>query len=241
MSTAPERTVEEWQAILSGPPELAAQALEQAAQAGDPQAALQWGQCLLDGLGTAADPLAALGWFHLAAKAGLAMGMNMVGRCLDQGWGTASDPAAAAPWFELAAEAGLDWGQYNFATALALGRGVEQDLPRALSLFRAAAAQGHAKSSTMIGSFYEDGWAVPANRALAAYHYARGAEGGDFRGCFNHARLLVEEGKLDNALPWLEKALALGHARFRAQISAWLRSRPELVLQDMAEADCTKL
>ncbi|RVU03647.1 sel1 repeat family protein [Novosphingobium umbonatum] len=241
MSQAPERTVEEWQAILSGPPEFAARALMEAAQAGDPQAALQWGQCLLDGHGTPPDPRAALGWFHTAAKAGLPMGMNMVGRCLDQGSGAAADPAAAAPWFEAAAQAGLDWGQYNFATALALGRGVDKDLPRALALFRAAAAQGHAKSSTMIGSFYEDGWAVPANLSLAAYHYARGAEGGDFRGCFNHARLLVDSGRIDDAIPWLRKAYALGHERFRAQLGQWLAARPESVLQGLAEGNCTDL
>jgi TPR repeat protein len=241
MQNAPERTVEEWQAILSGPSELAARALMEAAQAGDPQAALLWGQCLLDGHGTPPDPRAALGWFHAAAKAGLAMGMNMVGRCLDQGWGASADLAAAAPWFEAAATAGLDWGQYNFATALALGRGVDKDLPRALTMFRAAAAQGHAKSSTMIGSFYEDGWAVPVNSALAAYHYARGAEGGDFRGCFNHARLLIDSGKIEDAIPWLRNALELGHDRFKAQLGQWLVARAEPVLQAMGKENCTDL
>jgi hypothetical protein len=152
--------------------------------------------------------------------------MNMVGRCLDQGWGTPQSPRPP-PWFRLAAKRGLDWGQYNLATLLALGRGVAEDKAQALTLFRQAAAQGHAKSMTMVGSFYEDGWAVPANLAVAAYHYARGAEGGDFRGCFNHARMELAAGRLDSAQLWLGKAAALGHAAFAAQMAQWLRTRPE--------------
>lgn len=236
----PQRCVQAWQQALAGSPQELAGALAEAARAGDPQAALHYGQCLLDGRGVAHDAAAALGWFHKAAQAGLAEGMNMVGRCLDQGWGAPQNPEAAAPWFRLAAQRGLDWGQYNLATLLALGRGVAQDRAQALDLFRKAAAQGHAKSMTMVGSFYEDGWSVPANLAVAAYHYARGAEGGDFRGCFNHARMELAAGREESALLWLGKAAALGHPAFVAQMAAWLHQHPEAALKALAarlEAD----
>ncbi|HZV09645.1 MAG TPA: sel1 repeat family protein [Novosphingobium sp.] len=225
---------EAWRALLSGPAEAAAQALYQAALAGDAEAQLLYGQHLLDGAGVVCDPAAALGWFHAAAQAGLPAAINMVGRCLDQGWGTPPDPAAAAAWFEAAAARGLDWGLYNLATALALGRGLAQDRPRALALFRRAAAMGHAKSMNMVGSFHEDGWSVPPSRLLAAYHYARAAEGGDFRGAFNHARLLIEEDQSEAALPWLNRAHAAGTARFAGQMAAWLAARPEPALRQAA-------
>lgn len=220
-------TVEEWQAVLAGEPAGAAAALHQAAQDGDWLAALHYGQCLLDGRGVEADAQAALRWFGLAAQAGLAPAMNMVGRCLDQGWGAAPDYPLAASWFAAAAEQGDVWGLYNYATALALGRGVAQDRAQALALFRRAAAMGHAKSQNMIGSFHEDGWEVPVNLDIAAYHYARAAEGGDFRGCFNHARMEIAQGRLAEAQIWLGEAARLGHDRFRAQMGHWLSQREE--------------
>lgn len=227
-------SAEEWRALLTGPPEGAAQALEQAARGGMALAQLYYGQFLLDGRGVAADPRAALHWFHQAAQAGLPMAMNMVGRCFDQGFGVAEDPVQAVAWFRAAAEQGLDWGLYNLATMLSLGRGVAEDKAQAFELFRQASAQGHAKSTNMVGIFHEDGWATPQNTMLAAYHFARAAEGGDFRGAFNHARMLIEAGQLDEALTWLETAYAGGHARFRDQMADWLAARGEEPLRALA-------
>jgi len=215
-------SAQEWREILSGPPADAALALERAAREGVAVAQLHYGQRLLDGHGVAADPRAALRWFHAAAQGGLAMAMNMIGRCLDQGWGTPEDPAAAAPWFRAAADRGLDWGMYNLATLMALGRGVAQDRAAALDLFRRAGALGHAKSLGMIGSFYEDGWAVSRDMKMAAHFYARAAQGDDFRGCFNHARMLLEAGRHDEAQDWIERARAAGTPRFAAQLDLWL-------------------
>nr|WP_241127446.1 sel1 repeat family protein [Novosphingobium terrae] len=231
---AQERSAQEWVELLSGPLEHAAKALQGAAEAGLGLAQLYYGQCLLDGRGVARDARVALTWFHRAAQAGLPMAMNMVGRCFDQGWGVREDPAQAAPWFRAAADQGLDWGLYNLAGLLSTGRGIPEDRAEALDLFRRAAAMGHTKSINMVGSFYEDGWAVPRNLTIAAYHYARAAEGGDFCGAFNHARMLIDAGQMAEALPWLESARAGGHARFGDQMAAWLAAREEEPLRALA-------
>ncbi|NOW46628.1 hypothetical protein FHW96_002788 [Novosphingobium sp. SG751A] len=228
-------SVEEWRAVLAGEPAGAAAALFDAAQGGDRLAALHYGQCLLDGHGVDTDPQGAFRWFVQAAQSGLAPAMNMVGRCLDQGWGVDQTPHLAASWFAAAADKGDVWGLYNYATALTLGRGVEQDCAHALELFRRAAAMGHAKSQNMIGSFHEDGWEVPVNLNIAAYHYARAAEGGDFRGCFNHARMEIAHGRLEVAQRWLAEAARLGHARFRHQMAQWLNGREEESLRRFAD------
>ena len=228
-------TVEEWQAVLAGEPAGAAAALHEAARGGDAWAALHYGQCLLGGRGVDADAPAAFRWFVQAAQSGLAPAMNMVGRCLDQGWGVEERPELAGQWFAAAAQKGDAWGLYNHATALSLGRGMAQDRARALELFRRAAAMGHAKSQNMIGSFHEDGWSVPVNLDVAAYHYARAAEGGDFRGCFNHARMEIAAGRMDSALHWLAEAARLGHVRFRRQMAQWLGAREEESLRRMAD------
>ena len=154
------------------------------------------------------------------------MGMNMVGRCLEQGWGAPVDKAAAASWYEAAAARGLDWGLYNLATLLALGDGVPLDRARALTLFERAAALGHAKSMTMVGSFHEDGWAVAPDREAAADWYRRGAEGGDFRGQFNHARLLADAGRIDRAIRWLRRIPARAVCTHKSrQNHAWALSK----------------
>ncbi|NIJ32427.1 tetratricopeptide repeat protein [Sphingomonas oligoaromativorans] len=221
-------------ATLSGPPEALAPLLRTAAEGGAVEAQLLLGQMLLDGRGAPRRPEEALRWFGDAARAGHPMGMNMVGRCLEHGWGTPVDKGRAAQWYEAAADRGLDWGLYNLATLLSLGQGVPQDLSRALTIFREAAAKGHAKSMNMIGSFHEDGWTVPSDRASAARHYARAAEGGDFRGQFNHARMLIDDGRIEEALGWLRRVPETATPRFMAQMDEWLSRQSDPRLRELA-------
>lgn len=125
---------------------------------------------------------------------------------------------------------------YNFATLLALGRGVAEDRPAALVLFRKAAELGHAKSITMVGSFYEDGWVVEQDLALAAEYYRCGAETGDFRGQFNQARFLIEAGKIEEATRWLHRLTSSATAVFLMKVRRWLGRRPEPALRKVASA-----
>ena len=193
-------------ARLAAPPAERAAFIHACAEAGEAEAQAVYGQMLLDGIGVAKDPHAALGWFVRGAAQHHLMAINMVGRCYDLGWGTDIDKARAADCYRIAADRGLDWGQYNYATLLALGEGVREDKAQALALFRAAAAQGNAKAINFVGSFYEDGWVVERDMAKAARCYARAAAGGDFRGCFNHARMLGAAGRYDEAIVSLEKS-----------------------------------
>jgi len=186
-----------------------------------------WGQMCLD----AGAPGDGFAWFNRAAAQGHLMALNMVGRCYDLGWGATVDKVRAAECFRVAAERGLAWGMYNYATALTLGDGVAQDRAAALEwLTRAAGCDtgmARAKALNFIGSFAEDGWATPRDMARAAGCYAEAAEGGDFRGCFNHARMLADAGDTDAALTWIARARELGHERFVTQMRGWLDAAPE--------------
>src|SRR3546814_10510012 len=82
---------------------------------------------------------------------------------------------------------------------------------------------GNAKAINFVGSFHEDGWVVTRDVDKAADCYARAAEGGDFRGCFNHARMLGLAGKVDEALVWLARAGETATASFLDKAEAWLR------------------
>ncbi len=216
---------------LSGPREEVAVFIGAAAAAGSAEAQARFGQMLLDGDGVAADAPQALHWFERAAGAGHVEAINMVGRCHDLGWGTAVDKVRAAAWFQAAALRGLSWGMYNYATAQALGAGIAEDRAQALDWFRKSAAQGNAKAINFIGSFYEDGWVVGQDLAEAARHYQRAAEGGDFRGQFNHARMLLAAGQVAPALAWMERAWRGGNARFRVQMTDYAASQAESVRQ----------
>jgi TPR repeat protein len=177
---------------------------------------------LLDGIGVAADPVGALGWFTKAAAQHHVMALNMVGRCYDIGWGTRIDKARAAECFRIAADRGLEWGMYNYATALTLGEGVAEDKPAALAWFEKAAALGNAKAINYLGSFHEDGWVVARDLDKAAAFYAQAAEGGDFRGAFNHARMLADAGQLDEARLWLRRSAETATPAFLAKARAFV-------------------
>lgn len=212
---------------LSGPREEVAGFVRAAAEAGSAEAQARFGQMLLDGDGLAPDAPQAVTWFERAARAGHREAANMVGRCYDLGWGVAVDKRQAAAWFRQAAARGLPHAKYNYATLLALGEGVPEDKVTAFALFEEAAAEGNAKAHNFVGSFHEDGWVVARDLDEAARCYQIAAEGGDFRGQFNHGRMLAAKGEIDEALRWMGLAWDNGNARFRAQMTDYLADRGE--------------
>ena len=207
---------------LSGPREEVAAFVRAAAEAGSAEAQARLGQMLLDGDGVAADASHAFTWFKRAARAGHVEAANMVGRCYDLGWGIPVDKTKAAAWFRQAAARGLPEAKYNYATLLTLGHGVVEDKATALALFEEAAAAGYAKAHNFVGSFHEDGWVVERDMEEAARRYAIAAVCGDFRGQFNHGRMLAAQGEADEALHWMGLAWENGHARFRVQMIEYL-------------------
>lgn len=233
-ATADAAVVDAIHAVLTGPAERAARWLAAAAQRGHTEAQAIFGQWLLDGRGVERNPGEALFWFKTAALSGHAMAANMLGRCYEHGWGAPACDKTATRWYARAADAGLDWGQYNYATQLQLGRGIPADRARAFALFQAAAAQGHAKSINVLGGFYEDGWEVEADPAMALRCYLRAAEDGDFRGQFNAARLLALANRADDALAWMQAVPRTATPAFLAKAHDFLAGHPDARLRALA-------
>ncbi|KHK52116.1 hypothetical protein PI87_19565 [Ralstonia sp. A12] len=223
-------------AVLTGPADRAADWLAGAARRGHTEAQAILGQWLLDGHGVERNHTEALFWFKTAAVSGHAMAANMLGRCYEHGWGAPACDKTATHWYARAADAGLDWGQYNYATSLQLGRGVRQDRAQAFALFQAAAAQGHAKSINVVGGFYEDGWEVEADLGMALYCYLRAAEGGDFRGQFNAARLFALTDRADEARTWMRAVPRSATPAFLAKAHDFLAGHPDARLRTLAGA-----
>jgi TPR repeat protein len=198
------------------------------AETGVAEAQAVLGQMMLDA-GQAPEGFA---WFNKAAAQGHLMALNMVGRCYDLGWGVAVDKARAAECFRIAAERGLEWGMYNYATSLTLGDGVAEDKVAALGWFEKAGRQGNAKALNYIGSFHEDGWVVAKDMQKAADFYARAAEGGDFRGAFNHARMLAGEGRFSEAREWVMRCFETATPAFAGKARAFLAASPWVELHE---------
>lgn len=207
---------------LGQTPDDAARRLEAAARAGFPDAQLVLAQLHLDGHGVARDPAAAFHWFSQAAAGGRAEALNMVGRCHELGWGVPADATAAAQWYRRAARRGHAWARFNLAGLMLDGQGVARDARGALALYVQAARQGHAKAMTMIGRYREEGWERRPDAAAAARWYRRGADGGDFRGHFNLARLLLAWGERDAARARLARAIEAGTPLFCRDIAEGL-------------------
>lgn len=223
-------------AILAGPSDVRTAFLHDAAEAGLAEAQALYGQLLLDCNDVTRDQRAAFGWFNKAAAQGHLMALNMVGRCYDLGWGVAIDKVRAAECFRICADRGLDWGMYNYATALTLGEGIAQDRPAALALFEQAAALGNAKAANYVGSFHEDGWVVAQDLTLAEQHYRTAAQGSDFRGQFNLARLLAARGQHDEALAWLARVRETATPAFLEKCERWLRGSDDPILREQGVA-----
>lgn len=223
-------------ALLRADPPAAAARLRQRAESGDTGAQRLYAQMLCEGRGIARDPQLGLHWYTVAATAGDAQAMNMVGRCHDTGYGTPADPALAALWYRKAADTGLDWGMYNLANLLATGRGVAADPQAAWQLYLQAAQLGHAKSMNLVGRMLEEGSVVPADPAAALDWYRRSAAAGDFRGQASLASVLLGQGRQEEALHWLQRAIAHGSPAFLRQLAAQIQASTQPALAALLPA-----
>src|SRR5690606_34413109 len=97
------------------------------------------------------------------------------------------------------------------------GRGVKQDTEQAFQWFRLAANTDHVMAMNMTGRCYENGWGVQADMLMANYWFKLAAERGLDWGMYNYATSLALGRGLPidrkQALQWLQKAAALGHAK----------------------------
>ena len=221
---------------LRGSPEQIAAGLRVAAEQGYAEAQTLLGQVLLDGQGVAVDQAQALQWFKTASQSNHPMAINMVGRCIENGWGVEANPTEAALWFKRAAELGLDWGMYNYANLLARGTAIAQNRAEAYRLYQTAAMHGHAKSMNIVGRFVEEGWETIRDLELAADWYRRAAEAGDFRGQFNHASKLAEQGKDIEAAAWLRQCASTATLGFKQKMAqTLLQSNKSIFVKIAAE------
>ncbi|WP_334192002.1 tetratricopeptide repeat protein [Pararhodobacter sp.] len=200
--------------------------LRPAAEAGDPVAQNIVGVAYDDGLGYAADPVAARYWLTRAAEAGDARAQLNLGQLLRDGRsGIAVDMVAARHWIQSASDLG-----YGPASS-ALGRMVERgiggpvDLSEALRLYRIGQAAGDPWASEYLAHLYLNGTGVPQDEALARRYFSEAAAGGVAQAQSNYGYML-ETGAggpvdLAQAEALYRQAMTGGYARAGYNL-AWL-------------------
>ena len=223
----------ELRALLAGDPVNSVIWIRSAAEYGVLAAQLLLGRGLLAGHGTARDAAEAVRWFARAAARGDAEGLNMLARCHEMGFGVPINLEAAAHCYRQSAKAGHAWGEYNFGNALFDGRGLPCDQSKALYWYVRAACQGHARAMNLAARCLEEGWGCQRNAAEAGYWYRRSAECGYFRGEFNYAALLLEQGDRAGAADWFWKAARGGNQAIRAAIVRKLSIATDAALRDV--------
>lgn len=107
---------------------------EQAARAGDTEAAFELGQMLRP-----ATPEQAWPWYRQAAQQGHARAALMLGLLAANGEGVPIDQAVAAHWLEKSSELGNAHAMFLLYNAYREGRGVARDLARGRALLEEAA------------------------------------------------------------------------------------------------------
>lgn len=121
---------------------------QQAAEAGDGQAALYIGLLNDLGRGVGQDAQAARSWYERSAALGNAVAMFNVGVLYDSGTGVSRDRATAAEWYRKAASQGMARAAYALGLMHVAGDGVPPDKNQAIRYFRQALAGGVTAAQT---------------------------------------------------------------------------------------------
>ena len=161
--------------------------LETSAEAGNVDAMMLLGDCLLKGAGTEADPEAAFRWYSKAAEKGHTPGMVALSNCLVFGTGAAADPEQAFSWSMKAAEAGDLAGMVNVASCYEEGFGISRDSNQTFQWYQRAAEAGYDLGMYHLARCYRDGIGTEADLARTFYWMNKLAQSGNPEGMYNLA------------------------------------------------------
>src|SRR6201999_387194 len=101
----------------------------------------------------------------------------------------------------------------------------------AFAFYGLAAAQGHVRAMNLVGRCYEQGWGVAKDVRIARAWYQRSAEGGYFRGAYNYADMLANDGCVTGAKRWFARASANAPDPSRNMMVTVLLSHKEAALR----------
>lgn len=132
----------------------------EAAHSGEKDCQSTLGYLYKNGLGVAADHVAAVGWLKKAAAQGQTNAEEMLGDSYRRGLGIEKDFAEALRLFNRAAAKGNVWALNNLGNLYRFGQGVASDAKEAVRLYRAAAEKGNPAGEANLADMYRLGEGV---------------------------------------------------------------------------------
>jgi len=170
---------------------------------------------LAEGDGVPKDEAAALDLLRQAAEAGSARARYNHAVMIEAGRGAASDAARALDDLRLSAESGYLPAHLKLAEYYYFGEGpVLRDYAAALPHLRAAAAARNAWAQNVLGTAFEFGHGLTADRSMARHWFEQAANQGYVKSQSNLGRMLrtgpVAGRDVVEALKWLKIAAEAG-------------------------------
>jgi TPR repeat protein len=146
-------------------------AWRKAAEAGSAAAAQNTvGLAFEIGRGAPLDYAEALKWYRTAAGQEDAEALTRIGWFYQEGWGVPQDDAEAFRWHHKAADKDYAPAMTNLASLYGKGKGTPRDFAAALKWYQAAWEHGADKwAAYRLGQFYENGWGVEKDDAVAKF------------------------------------------------------------------------
>lgn len=117
----------------------------------------------------------------------------------------------ALPIIEEMANQNFSEAEFVLGLMYLKGDGVVQNYGMARHWLSKAASVGHVRAMYDLGAMFKNGEGVPANRASAKALYLRSAEEGYALAAYELAKIYQEDGDLNSAQEWFEKAKKSGY------------------------------
>jgi TPR repeat protein len=145
-------------------------AWRKAAEAGSAAAQKTLGLAFQTGRGAPQDYAEALKWYRMAAEQGDPEALTNIGWFYQKGWGVPQDDAEAFRWYRRAADKDYAPAMTDLASLYEKGNGTPRDFAAALKLYQGAWEHGADKwAAYRLGQFYENGWGVEKDDAMAKF------------------------------------------------------------------------
>jgi TPR repeat protein len=166
----------------------------------------QLGTIYARGTGVEPDYPRALELFEKAYELGNPAAAGRIGEMYEAGLGVPQDYARAAEWYRKGTELGNRYTSTQLARLYERGEGVERSMERAIALYQEAAAAGDLSAQLRLARIHLEGISVEPDRQEALTLYQAAAGTGMPAGQKGLGRFFEEEGQIEQAVYWYEKA-----------------------------------
>jgi TPR repeat protein len=90
----------------------------------------------------------------------------------------------------------------------------------------------------LVARCYEEGWGAAKSTLLALEWFGRSARGGYFRGAYNYASILADDGCIAGALYWFARGLASAPEPTRSNMVVALKRHSLAAIRVLAARIC---